>query len=402
MQENLLKIAYICAPTDLDADYQDWREGRKGNYFGVSYAGQFFELCRRLDAECLAINARQGATFVKQYPKVRIEHRPQFNWGGGFLYHVAEMSWMIMRVVQLIVFRPKYLVMRYQPLYWFLLLPLLLMGVQIVPSVHCALWPPFQPVRRSHKFLTRFNSVVFWPHIKSALVISKEIAAQIKSLSGAKKTAVSTFHPVYARSQFEGISPAPYPKNGQFNILFAGRIEENKGVYDLVEIVKLLIKNGRTNFKLDICGNGSQQANLADVVKKQGLSEYISVNGYCHTDRMSVLYNEAHIVVVPTRTSFIEGINKVCIEAALSGCPVVTSAVCHAVFYLENSVLEVMPNDISAYAQAIEALMADPMLYKEKQEGCLKDAERFYQQENSWLSNAFKILKRHEGHGDEK
>ena len=56
---------------------------------------------------------------------------------------------------------------------------------------------------------------------------------------------------------------------------------------------------------------------------------------------MRAMYDDAHVVIVPTTSDFIEGFNKVVAEAVLAGKPVITSSVCPALEYVRDAVIEV-------------------------------------------------------------
>ena len=64
-------------------------------------------------------------------------------------------------------------------------------------------------------------------------------------------------------------------------------------------------------------------------------------------------FASSHAVIVPTTSRFEEGFNMVCAEAILAGRPVITSAVCPALAYIREAAIEVQPDNIDQYYQAI-------------------------------------------------
>jgi glycosyltransferase involved in cell wall biosynthesis len=96
------------------------------------------------------------------------------------------------------------------------------------------------------------------------------------------------------------------------------------------------------------------------------------------------MFNQSHAVIVPTKTDFAEGFNQVVAESILSGRPVVTSSVCPALSYVRDGVVEVPPDDIEAYGDALLKLSGDRQFYEEKRRNCLLLQEQFYDMSQSW------------------
>jgi glycosyltransferase involved in cell wall biosynthesis len=107
---------------------------------------------------------------------------------------------------------------------------------------------------------------------------------------------------------------------------------------------------------------------------------------------MREMFSRAHAVIVPTRTDFVEGFNQVVVEAVLSGRPVVTSAVCPALSYVRDAVVEVPPNDVKGYTDALLKLCKDHDFYEEKRLGCLGVQQPFYDISQGWGATLKSIL----------
>ena len=71
------------------------------------------------------------------------------------------------------------------------------------------------------------------------------------------------------------------------------------------------------------------------------------------------VFRKAHVVIVPTTSQFEEGFAKICAEAILAERPVVTSAVCPALASIREAAIEVPPDNVEAYFQAIVELAND-------------------------------------------
>ena len=64
--------------------------------------------------------------------------------------------------------------------------------------------------------------------------------------------------------------------------------------------------------------------------------------------------------------------------------PVVTSSVCPSLYYMGDAAIEVPPNDIQAYGDALLALYKNKQLYEQKRRACLQVQEQFYDKNKSW------------------
>ena len=190
-----------------------------------------------------------------------------------------------------------------------------------------------------------------------------------------------SFRPI-APASFEGIAcPCPPP----FRVFYAGRIEANKGVFHLLEIAKRFDKEGRQDIEFDLCGEGSALQNLRQQAKDANVSTRFRCHGHVEKAAMRQMYAAAHVVIAPTTTEFVEGFNKTVAEGVLAGRPVITSSVCPALEYVREAVLEVPPDDVKAYADAILRLCDDAALYESKRRGCVTSQPQFYDLGRGWV-----------------
>ncbi len=184
----------------------------------------------------------------------------------------------------------------------------------------------------------------------------------------------------------------PDENRSPFRVLFVGRIESDKGVFDVLEIAKRFASQGRQDITFDLCGKGSMLESLRLAAKEAGIDSSFVCHGHCNKPQMREMFKQAHVVIVPTRKDFIEGFNQVVVEGVLCGRPVVTSAVCPALAYVRNAAVEVAPNDIKAYGDALLKLCDDRQFYEQKRRGCIGAQEQFYDPSRSWKAALKSIL----------
>lgn len=181
-------------------------------------------------------------------------------------------------------------------------------------------------------------------------------------------------------------------------------MEENKGIFDLLRAFVYLRDKGH-HVKLDFLGDGSALDELRTKIEGAGLSDFVSTHGHCSGDRVIEALSQAHIVVVPTRSEFVEGLNKVAVEAVLSGRPVITSQVCQALSLIREAAFEAMPDDWASYAQCIEHAMTDTAAYNNAVSAARRLREQFFDPSQSignMLEKAFIDMHLLEGTQPEK
>ena len=148
-------------------------------------------------------------------------------------------------------------------------------------------------------------------------------------------------------------------------------------------------------FHFNICGEGSELEPLRERIQQIGLTASVTCYGFCERSKITEILNKCSVVIVPTRTDFEEGFNMVCAEAILAGRPLITSSVCPALNYVRDAAIEVTPNNVQEYSQAILKLARDRALFESKRLACKSVEEQFYDQRNCWgakLTAAIKSL----------
>jgi hypothetical protein len=85
----------------------------------------------------------------------------------------------------------------------------------------------------------------------------------------------------------------------------------------------------------------------------------------------------------------------VCAEAILANRPLIASVVCPALEDLRGASIEVQPDNVDQYCQAILGLSDDPELYSHKQAACAALHEPFYNSENSWATKIKEALSKY-------
>ncbi|MEO1376983.1 MAG: glycosyltransferase family 4 protein, partial [Cyanobacteria bacterium J06635_10] len=367
----------------IDA-YKHWVKGEDApSQVSVTYSSQFYEVCQTLNASCYVIAQSTKKELVQDEGFI-VEHRPvPLPNASGIIYHLRQIWYGLHLLVSAIRFRANVVIASTGTTYWFVYSLFSLLGIKVIPSVHCTLWCKYLPVRKIDKLILGLSRNFFAKDCQAIMAVSHDISQQISQLTGSSHKPILEFFPTFRRAYFASLEAASTSLE-PFFVLFAGRIEENKGVFDLLEVAKRFAKEGIENINFHICGTGSALESLRLAAVEAGVDADFICHGYCTKPLMREMFNRSHIVVVPTRKDFIEGFNRVVCESILSGRPVVTSSVCPALSYMGDAVFEVPPNDTQAYGDAILALYENSELYEGKRQACLEVQEKFYDRKKSW------------------
>jgi D-inositol-3-phosphate glycosyltransferase len=171
-------------------------------------------------------------------------------------------------------------------------------------------------------------------------------------------------------------------------VVFAGRLEETKGIHTLLEAFRLLLARGGApeRTKLVLAGG---QVEAIDLERRQpldeklrqdiqGMEEHIEFVGPKSQEELALLFNAATVTVVP---SYYESFGMVAAEAQACGSPVIASRVGG----LQNVVndgetgLLVEPKNAEDLSLAIESLISNDLLTQRLGKQATRLAMRDYQ-----------------------
>lgn len=380
-----LRILYAAGPGDVVGTYRHWKEGRDDpSQVAITYSGQFYDLCRAVGAEAYVISYCPRRDMLADGP-FTIEHRPlRFIKGPGPLYHLGQI-WSGLRLTATAARFRADVVLTMGGAAWFSLGLLPLLGVKVIVTLHGHFWRVTHPPRGFDRFVWWLGGRYFRGGPSAYMYISESVMAQVTALAGPGLRAPALrFVPTYRPEMFKGVADAPPPAPPPFRVFYAGRVEHNKGVFDLLEIATRFAAQGRTDIEFDLCGEGGALDELRRRADGAGVAGRFRCHGHVVKPVMRRMYQNAHVVVVPTTTESIEGLNKVVVESVLACRPVVTSRMCPALEYVREAVVEVPPDDVRGYGDAILRLADEPTFYESKVRGCAAATGQFYDPGPSW------------------
>ena len=145
-------------------------------------------------------------------------------------------------------------------------------------------------------------------------------------------------------------------------ILFAGRMEYRKGIYDLLCAIAACNDKLEEDVKVYLCGDG-EVGRVRKVIKNFGLSERIVVKGWLDSEQIEELYNKSMMFVLP---SYREGLPMALLEAMAHGLPCIAGkagAIPEVIENGKNGIL-VEPGNVDDIACSIRYLCENPVIRK--------------------------------------
>ncbi len=151
-----------------------------------------------------------------------------------------------------------------------------------------------------------------------------------------------------------------------FTIMFAGRLEEYKGVLDVLTAAKILLadqKQHDVSLTFLFVGGGAENTRLENFAKQWGIDRSVRITNAPY-EKMPSLYQHADIFVAPSKATrtWQEQYNTALLEAQASGLPIVTTRTGGIPENVGGAAILIEPGDARGLAVAIQQFLDDPKL----------------------------------------
>ncbi len=167
--------------------------------------------------------------------------------------------------------------------------------------------------RMKYGFLIKLS----WKKVDKLIAISREIYSDLINSSVHKERIAYIPNSV----DTEYYSPSTSKRrNSPTNILFVGRLAEEKGVNILLHAMNQVVRKGFTELSLVIAGDGPLREDLQRMVNDLAITKYVRFIG--STSDVIQYYHNSHILVIP---SYWEGLSLVLLEGMACGLAIVAS-----------------------------------------------------------------------------
>jgi glycosyltransferase involved in cell wall biosynthesis len=106
------------------------------------------------------------------------------------------------------------------------------------------------------------------------------------------------------------------------NLVFMGWFDRTKGIFELLESVRIIVQEYKKPIHLHLCGGGNEEIEISKFIITHQLSNEITIHGWVHGDKKALIWIMADIFVMPTH---FEGFPNAMIEAMNQNVPVIIS-----------------------------------------------------------------------------
>ncbi|MDP2431212.1 MAG: glycosyltransferase [Pseudomonadota bacterium] len=167
-------------------------------------------------------------------------------------------------------------------------------------------------------------------------------------------------------------TPAPAPETGL--LLYVGRLDRNKGIYLLPQMLARLPRSWR----LALAGSGREADWLRQVCRDQGVADRVEFLGELNGPDLWRVYDRANLLLVPSLVP--ESYCMAGVEAMSRGLPVLASRAGAIVDWMIDGHTGVLlpPGDAAALARAVLALGGDAAWLRRCREGALAHAHALF------------------------
>ncbi|HLL60765.1 MAG TPA: glycosyltransferase family 4 protein, partial [Candidatus Nitrosocosmicus sp.] len=148
-------------------------------------------------------------------------------------------------------------------------------------------------------------------------------------------------------------------------LLFVGRLEVEKGIFDLLKSF-IRLKKKVPKLVLTIIGAGSKKKMIYKFINHHNLLRFVTIKNISYS-QIHTLYNTSDIFVLPSKPTkyWQEQYGMVLLEAMASGLPIVTTNTGAIPEVVGNAALLCKPGDVAELTQSIYKLICDESLRKD-------------------------------------
>ena len=387
-----MRIFYAAGPGDVIAAHKSWSDNRQHrDEVALTYSGQFADFCREAGAKAYVLSSHARRETMTDGP-FTLRHVPKRS-GSGIGYHLGQVRHGLNVCATALRFRASAVVVHSDTTYYFVLAPLKLFGVRVIPSLHNTLWPAgYPPAGALQRLLLKLNGLFFRRCADAVICISPECARQVRQIAGRPALPIHEMRAQFAPSYFASIPPPPLHSEEPFRITFAGRMERNKGAFDVLAMAHAVDQRRPGRVRWELCGDGSEIEALKAEADRLALGSVVTVRGWTSPLDMRAVFADSHAAIVPTRSSFPEGLAKTAAEAILAGRPLVTCSVVPALEVLRPACIEAEADNVDSYVTAVLRLVDDAPLYERLQAACGSLQAQFYDRRNGYAAALWRAM----------
>jgi len=164
---------------------------------------------------------------------------------------------------------------------------------------------------------------------------------------------------------------------GRFILTVSRWWSDRKNLHTILKVLSNILR--KMNYKLVPDDNRWESGEeykqkVMRLIEELNLEDYVEFVGVKLGKDLQELYRKAKIFYLPSKN---ETFGMVYVEAMASGTPIVAMKNSAVQYVVKDGVTGFLRNDEEGQKEAILRLLTDEKLYKEMQENCLKEAEKY-------------------------
>lgn len=384
------KIFFAHGPGDVAGTLKSWASNiEDDSIIAKTYSGQVFDIAKKLGSEVLVI-ADNPNSHTLLTENIMVEPHVRGDMGSGLKYwlnmkkyadRVARRAHDFGADVAIISLHYGLLSLTAFRKY----------NIPVILDMHNTLWPMGFAPSFFRRLMLKAMVLRGRNVLRAVVAVSPECGRQLNELI--EKKTVFEHIPQYPESlQHVNSDRKPLSSYVEFRILFTGRIEKKKGVFDVLDAAEILLHEGYSQVKWVFAGSGSAEYELKSEIERRNLSSYIELKGQlCRMDLTAELV-KANATITPTRAGFCEGLAKAPLESLITGIPALLSSVVPAAEVVKNTAIVFAPSSPTGIAKSVSQMLDEPLHYAALCENSRKRRHLLFEQEFSYKKAILEAL----------
>lgn len=353
------RLMLVTGPGDVAGSHAHWRAGRDDPSIpSIAYSSQIYELAAALGARLTVLHECPAPGAAPADARIRFRQMPPPG-GSGIGFHLSEIAHALGTVARAVATRSDLIILQRGAVHFWPYALARLFGCRIMVSMHNTLWPAHRRQTRRERLLSRLNGW-FFRRTDGVVAVSDAARRQAIAVAGPDHNGALQQVPQYQSALSRAWRPRAADA-GLGQLLYLGRIEEDKGIFDLLDAFAM-VAPAQPDLRLRFVGTGSDIARLrgaADAMP-HSIARRIEIPGAVPGARVFEELSRSDLLVCPTTGRFAEGLAKTPVEAAIMGVPSLITSVVPVGEMLGDAVQIVPADNVSAMAMALTRLGQDP------------------------------------------
>ncbi len=387
------RLMLVTGPGDVAGSHAHWRAGCDDPSIpSIAYSSQIYELAEALGSDLTVLHETAAPADTPADARIRFHQMPPPK-GSGIGFHLAEIGHALGTVARAVWTRSDLIILQRGAVHFWPLALARLFGCRIMVSMHNTLWPAHRRQSRRERLINRLNGW-FFRRTDGVVAVSDAARRQAISVSGPDHNGALQQVPQYQSALARAWRPRP-PARGLEQLLYLGRIEEDKGVFDLLDAFAM-IAPAQPDLRLRFVGTGSDLDRLRGAAEAMphSIARRIEIPGPVPGAEVFEELSRSDLLVCPTTGRFAEGLAKTPVEAAIMGVPSLITSVVPVGELLGDAALTIPADNVSAMAMALTRLGQEPTRLAAMAAATAPCRDRLFDRSQSLASRLLVLMER--------